>query len=264
MSDLKGKDRLIVALDMNSHEQALDLVDHLDNVSFFKIGWGLLLGGDILKLLRQLQEKRTRLGGVFVDLKLSGDIGATVASFVRACLPLNVKFLTLVESVPLAITLETVRVAVRERGDATFPQLLMVPCLSSLDMSDLRASGEPGEFEDINSYIVRRARIMLDAGCNGLIVSGDAIRVCRETFGTDVTLVSPGIRPAGTSTDDHKRLTTPTDAIRMGSDYLVVGRPICNAPNPRAAAARIIEEIDEALAQYPNAEHNPDPIHAAG
>lgn len=90
---------------------------------------------------------------------------------------------------------------------------------------------------------------MLAAGCDGLIVSGDAIGACRRAFGRDVTLVSPGIRPHWAEADDHQRLTTPAVAIRLGADYLVVGRPIRKAQNPRAAAQRIIDEIEEELGQ---------------
>ena len=88
---------------------------------------------------------------------------------------------------------------------------------------------------------------MLGAGCDGLIVSGAAIGACRAAFGPDVTLVSPGIRPAWSGADDHLRLTTPADAIRLGADYLVVGRPIRSAVDPREAAQRVIDEIDDEL-----------------
>ena len=87
---------------------------------------------------------------------------------------------------------------------------------------------------------------MLDRGCDGLIVSGDAIKACRERF-PDADIVSPGIRPAGASVSDHKRSATPGEAIRLGADYLVVGRPVLNAESPRAAAQKIIDEIDAAL-----------------
>ena len=87
---------------------------------------------------------------------------------------------------------------------------------------------------------------MLGYGCDGLIVSGDAIGACRERFGDSCTIVSPGIRPEGMSSDDHKRFTTPTEAIRLGADYLVVGRPITQAQDPKSAAQNIIDEIERA------------------
>ena len=93
--------------------------------------------------------------------------------------------------------------------------------------------------------ILKRARAALTAGCDGIIASGHAIRLCREAFPAAV-IVSPGIRPSGASTDDHKRSTTPAEAVRAGADYLVVGRPILKDPHPRDAAARIINEINTA------------------
>jgi orotidine-5'-phosphate decarboxylase len=244
MLDLKGKDRLIVALDVPTAKEAFAMVDKLDNVSFFKVGLQLLMAGDLLGFLSRLQDRRSSTGGVFVDLKLSGDIGNTITKFVEACAELNVKFLTLVESVPLAITLDTLKVAKRARGVAGEPKLLMVPFLSSLDAADLNEGGQQG---DVETYIVDRSRKMIEAGCDGLIVSGQAIKRCRQEFPNTV-IVSPGIRPASASQDDHKRSTTPGEAIKLGSDYLVVGRPILKDPNPRDAAERIIDEIDAALA----------------
>jgi orotidine-5'-phosphate decarboxylase len=243
VEQLSGKERLIVALDVPTHERALQLVDQLDNVSFFKVGLELLIAGDLRGLLHQLQERRQQVGGVFVDLKLSGDIGNTMASLIRQLQPLNVKFFTLVESVPLAITLNSIKAARAARGTAPAPQLLMVPCLSSMDEEDLRASGI---YLDLDSYIVQRAKVMIDAGCDGLIVSGQAIRSCRAALPSAV-IVSPGIRPAWAPPDDHKRLTTPREAISLGADYLVVGRPVTRVPDPREAAQHIIDEIDATL-----------------
>ena len=244
MKKLSGKDRLIVALDVPTHAEALAVVDRLDNVSFFKVGIELLMAGDVLGVIRRLQEKRGRAGGVFVDLKLAGDIGNTIAAFIRSCRAANVRFVTLVEAVPQAITASTLHAAKAARGDADTPRLLMVPLLSSLDAGDLKQSGVVG---DLDAYIVRRAKVMLDLGCDGLIVSGNAIAACRAAF-PSIDIVSPGIRPAwASSAGGHKRQTTPGDAIRMGSDYLVVGRPILQDQNPRAAAQRVIDEIDAAL-----------------
>ena len=242
-TDLLGKDRLIVALDVPTHEQAFKLVEKLDNVSFFKVGLQLFMAGDILGFIRELQSRRSSQGGVFVDLKLSGDIGNTIIGLVEGCLALNVKFITLVESVPSSITIRTLQVARQARGEARDPRLLMVPLLSSLNADDLRAAGIQ---DDSTDYILARGRAMLDHGCDGLIVSGEAIKACRANFpGRDI--VSPGIRPTWATADDHKRFTTPSQAIRFGADYLVVGRPICNDNDPRTAAQKIIDEIDEAL-----------------
>ena len=242
-TDLLGKDRLIVALDVPTHEQAFGLVERLDNVSFFKVGLQLFMAGDILGFIRELQKRRTSQGGVFVDLKLSGDIGNTITRLVEGCIDLNVKFITLVESVPEAMTVRTLQAARKARKNARDPRLLMVPLLSSLNANDLRAAGIQ---DDSTAYILARGRAMLDHGCDGLIVSGKAIKACRARFPSG-DIVSPGIRPTWATANDHKRFTTPSQAIRFGADYLVVGRPIYNDSDPKVAAQKIIDEIDEAL-----------------
>ena len=243
-ANLSGKDRLIVALDVSAHEEALRLVEKLDNVSFFKVGLELFLAGDLLGFIKELQERRSGEGGVFVDLKLSGDIGNTIAGFIESCMALNVRFVTLTESMPYVMTARTMETALKTRGVAEHPKLLMVPLLSSLSDDDLRSEGITGT--DSTQYIIERGEKLLNKGCDGLIVSGDAIRTCRERF-PNADIVSPGIRPGWAASDDHKRITTPADAIRMGSDYLVVGRPITKSDDPFGAAKAIIDEMDEAL-----------------
>jgi orotidine-5'-phosphate decarboxylase len=250
VQQLSGKDRLIVALDVPTHAQAFELVNQLNNVSFFKIGLELFMAGDVLGFIKKLQDQRAADGGVFVDLKLAGDIPDSIAALVEACMALNVRFIRLVESVPLAITLQTLRAAKAARGSARDPKLLMVPLLSSLNTEDLR---EVGIETDLDTYILGRGLAMVDHGCDGLIVSGDAIKGCRDAFGPNVALVSPGIRPLwASSIGSHKRYTTPEQAIRLGADYLVVGKPITQNSDPRGAAERIIEEIDSALQEMKN------------
>ena len=137
MTDLTGKDRLIVALDVSTHERAFELVDKLDNVSFFKVGLQLFLTGDVLGFIQRLQERRAGEGGVFVDLKLSGDIGNTITKLVEGCMALNVNFITFVESVPRAITVTTLQAARNARGPARDPRTVSVPAPSE----DVRWSG---------------------------------------------------------------------------------------------------------------------------
>jgi orotidine-5'-phosphate decarboxylase len=236
VADLRGKDRIIVALDVPTVDEALASVERLDNISFFKVGLQLFMTGGLPDLLHALRTKR-----VFVDLKLPGDISNTIAAVIDACVSMNVELLTLSESMPLP-AIRAARAA-RAARNSSHPKFLTVPVLSSLDASDLPAAagGENG----VEAVIVKRAQAALDAGCDGIIASGDAIQVCRRAFPSTL-IVSPGIRPSGASTDDHKRHTTPAEAIRLGADYLVIGRPILQAPDPRAAAQRIIEEIDRA------------------
>ena len=236
MADLRGKDRIIVALDVPTVDEALASVERLDNISFFKVGLQLFMTGGLPDLLHALRTRR-----VFVDLKLPGDISNTIAAVIDACVNMNVELLTLSESRPLP-AIRAARAA-RSARNSSHPKFLTVPVLSSLDASDLPA-GAGGE-NGVETVIVKRAQAALDAGCDGIIASGDAIQVCRRAFPSTL-IVSPGIRPSGASTDDHKRHTTPAEAIRLGADYLVIGRPILKAPDPRAAAQRIIEEIDQA------------------
>lgn len=241
---LSGKERLIVALDVPTHDEAVRLVRLLEDVSFFKIGLQLFLTGQVLDLIRTLREDRD--GKVFLDIKWGGDIGNTAGEFMQACIASRiVKFITLIEASDVRITQQTISagLAARHSANVEFPHFLMVPYLSSLDSSDLEQTLQRA---DVNSYILERGKAMLDLGCDGLIVSGDAIQLCRDKF-PSIDIVSPGVRPAWASHDDHKRFTTPSQAIRMGADYLVVGRPIIKAGDPRAAAQRIISEIDQEL-----------------
>ena len=215
-------------------------MDKLQNVSFFKIGLRLFLAGDLYGLVRRIQEQRS--GGIFIDLKMAGDISNTIADFVEHAAELGIRFVTLAESRDDVFTRHSLAAGRKARGTGPFPQFLMVPLLSSLSPANF---GRPELSAE--EYIVDRGGELLAAGCDGLIVSGAAIGACRAAFGPDVTLVSPGIRPEWSGADDHLRLTTPGDAIRLGADYLVVGRPIRSASDPREAAQRVIDEIDHQL-----------------
>jgi orotidine-5'-phosphate decarboxylase len=240
---VEGRDRLIVALDVPTVDEAIRLVDVLDNVSFFKVGWQLFMAGvtagNLDRLIAKLNELRR---GIFIDLKVPADIANTLTEAMKQLAGSQVKFLTLNEHMPL----ETIRAARAARGDKPNPKLLMVPYLSSLDGAQDLETIYGRKPEDFDTFLLARAKAALDAGCEGLIASGQAIALFREHFPT-TTLVSPAIRPAGASHDDHKRFTTPTQAIKLGSDYLVVGRPVVKAENPRLAAGRIIEEMEEAF-----------------
>ena len=231
-----ARERLIVALDVPSRDLALAMVDDLgDAVSFYKVGLELLMSGDLQEVVRRIgRDKR-----VFVDLKLPSDIPETVRRAVVATAKLGAKFLTLSHSASAA----TIEAARRGRGEGATPELLFVPVLSSVDAGDVewqrQQQGAPGEFR---ADMVRRATDAARAGVDGFIVSGQEIGVLRQAF-PRATLVSPGIRPAGAAQDDHKRSCTPAEAIRLGADFLVVGRPIRDAANRRDAAARIVDEI---------------------
>lgn len=247
MQDLRGKDRLIVALDVDSVKLASDLVDELTNVHFFKIGWRLLMAGLRAKTLGDFWDSLARNHKeLFIDLKLP-DIGNTVADVVKDLREdEHVHFLTLHENMALS----DIALARKARGESKTPKLLTVPFVSSMDESDYQqvAAAAAASGVTLNQWILTKARLALDAGCDGIIASGDAIRLCRAEWAksTGVLIVSPGIRPAGAATNDHKRFTTPSEAIRLGADYLVVGRPILGAPNRIKAAQEIIDEIEDA------------------
>jgi orotidine-5'-phosphate decarboxylase len=189
-------------------------------------------------LLESLRGKR-----VFVDLKVPGDISNTISAVIDVCFEHGVTFLTLSDSMPSPAIRAAAAARNAHRGFDL--KLLTVPLVSSLDASDLAET--TGTTSDLETYVLTRAKRAIDAGCDGVIASGDAIQWCRTAFPLPTVIVSPGIRPAGAAADDQKRHTTPAEAIRRGADYLVVGRPILRASDPRAAAAGIIEEIDAAL-----------------
>ena len=229
--------RLIVALDVDGRGPALRLVDRLgDAVSFYKVGWQLFIGAGF-PLVRELKDRGKR---IFLDLKMD-DIEATVRAAV-ANMKENADFLT------IHGTAATVRAARAGRGSRAHPRFLMVTALSSIDSQDLRSSFANPAL-DVDDYATAKAADALDAGCDGLIASGTSIRRLRAAFpDRGFVVVAPGIRPEGEGTDDHKRSLTPTEAVRDGADYLVVGRPVRNAPDPAASAARIADGIARGLA----------------
>jgi orotidine-5'-phosphate decarboxylase len=238
---IPAAERLIVALDVPTVDAALRAVEQLDNVSFFKVGLQLFLTGGLPTLLQSLRGKR-----VFVDLKVPGDISNTIGAVIDLCIDHGVTFLTLSESMPRAAI--RAAAAARNTRDRAEPKLLTVPYLSSLGADDLAETIGAGD--DLETYVVTRAKAAIDAGCDGVIASGQAIHWCRTAFPHPTLIVSPGIRPVGATSDDQKRHTTPAEAIRLGADYLVVGRPILRAADPRDAAERVIREIDAALSTH--------------
>jgi orotidine-5'-phosphate decarboxylase len=235
MTDLRAKDRLIVALDVPTPDEAYTLVRELEGVvSFYKVGLELLMGGGMREILTTLIKQHQ----VFVDLKLPGDISETIRRVVNLAATLGVRFLTLSASADEA----TVRAAVEGRGASDYPRLLFVSYLSGLDSTDFAQMTGSTE-SNFEQHLLARSDKAIKAGCDGLIASGTAIRLLRDRH-PGAIIVSPAIRMPGEPSDDHKRLSTPEEAMKMGADYLVVGRPIRNAPDRRGAALRFIEEIE--------------------
>ncbi len=229
-----AKDRLIVALDLPSVASAEAMIDRLgDSVTFYKIGYQLGYAGG-LALAKQLAGSGKK---VFLDLKLH-DIGNTVARGVESVAGLGATFLT-VHAYP-----QTMKAAVEARA-GTGLKILAVTVLTSYDEADLQAAGYRLNVSDL---VEARARQALALGVDGLVSSPEEAAALRTIVGDRMRLVTPGIRPAGSATGDQKRIMTPARAIAAGADYLVVGRPVMEAADPKAAAEAIQTEIAQALA----------------
>jgi len=226
---LAARDRLIVALDTPDAGEARRLVERIgEGVIFYKVGMELAYGGG-LELVPELVQAGKQ---VFLDLKLH-DIPNTVERATAQAARLGARFLT-VHAYP-----QTMRAAVAgAKGSGT--QILAVTVLTSSDDADLsEACYRFGVVETVR----RRADQAHELGVEGLVASAAEAALIRQTVGQAMLLVTPGIRPAAAAAGDQKRVATPAEAIRNGADYLVVGRPITQAPDPRAAAEAIIAEI---------------------
>jgi orotidine-5'-phosphate decarboxylase len=232
-ANIAPKDRLIVALDLPGVAQAEAMIAKLgDSVSFYKIGYQLGYAGG-LPLVRQLSDRGKK---VFVDLKLH-DIGNTVARGVESVAKLGATFLT-VHAYP-----QTMKAAVEARAGSSL-KILAVTVLTSYDDGDLHAAGYRLSVADLVEARAQQAQVL---GVDGLVCSPEEAAALRKIVGHRMNLVTPGIRPAGAATGDQKRIMTPARAISAGTDYLVVGRPITEAADPRAAADAIQAEIAQAL-----------------
>ena len=228
---LDPRQRLIVALDLSSVEAAQAMVERLgDAVVFYKIGYQLAFAGG-LAYAPVLADAGKR---VFLDLKLH-DIGNTVAEGVKSVAGLGASFLT-VHAYP-----QTMHAAVAARQGGL--RILAVTVLTSYDDADLAASGYDFTVPEL---VAERAAQARDIGVDGLVCSAAEAANLRPIVGAGLALVTPGIRPAGAAAGDQKRIATPALAIGAGADYLVVGRPIIGAADPKAAAEAIVEEISQA------------------
>jgi orotidine-5'-phosphate decarboxylase len=231
-SPVTARDRLIVALDVATRAEAEGLVEHIgDAASFYKIGYRLAFAGGL-----PLAQDLVRAGNkVFLDLKLH-DIGNTVQEGVESIARLGATFLT-VHAYP-----QTMRAAVAGRGGADL-KILAVTVLTSWNDADLTETGYPGTVGDLVGARAAQAR---DIGVDGVVCAAPEAARVRGLVGPDRLIVTPGIRPAGSSVGDQKRVVTPAAAIRSGVDHVVVGRPITHAADPRAAAQAIVREIEQA------------------
>jgi len=218
------EDRLIFALDVPTADEARRLVATLkEAVRFYKVGLELFLGAGFALVDWLLEQDKQ----VFLDLKLY-DIPETVARAVRQIRERSITFTT------VHYDRRVLEAACREKGDL---QILAVTVLTSLDQEGLR---DLGIMTDVHDLVLARARRALETGCAGVIASGQEARSLKESLGEELTIVTPGIRPGEhRAADDQKRVVTVEDAIRNGSDYLVIGRPIRDAADPYEAALHI-------------------------
>jgi orotidine-5'-phosphate decarboxylase len=231
---LEPRDRLILALDVPTVAAAQALVERVGNsVGIYKIGYQLAYAGGL-----PFAETLARAGKrVFLDLKLH-DIGNTVAKGVESVARMGASFLT-VHAFP-----QTMKAAVEAKAGSNL-KILAVTVLTSYDDADLAAAG----YElSVGELVAARAEQARDIGVDGIVCSAEEAAVLRPIIGAGMALVTPGIRPAGAATGDQKRIMTPTAAIAAGADYLVVGRPIVDAADPKAAADAIVAEIAQARA----------------
>lgn len=225
-------DRLIVALDVPNIVQGMQIAQALgDAVSFYKIGLGMLTGGG-LALANELKQEHGKR--IFLDMKFF-DIGATVEAAVRGIAQYDLDFLT-VHGDPQVVR------AAKQGAAGTNLKILGVTILTSLDRADLDANLiKPG---DIAQITLERANNALEAGADGVIASPQEAAMIRTLSIADGRLiVTPGVRPTGSPSDDQKRIATPAQAIHAGADHIVVGRPIWQHANPRLAAQTLLREM---------------------
>ena len=229
MRPLSPQDRLILALDIANPEVARQVVEETaESVGVYKIGLELIYAGG-LELAQDLVDAGLK---VFLDAKLL-DIDNTVAGAVRSIVERGVQFATL-HAYP-----KTMAAAVAARGDADLA-LLAVTVLTSMDDADLAAAGYSGGAGDL---VRARAMQAKQAGVDGIVCSPlEAARI-RAAVGPGTLIVTPGVRPAGATAGDQKRVATPAAAIKAGADFIVVGRPILEAADRGEAARAIVAEI---------------------
>ena len=236
----QAKDYIIFPLDIPSVKTAKQYVEILaESVGMFKIGLELFIrsGPEIIDFI-----KTTGSASVFLDLKLH-DIPTTVLRAMESIADLGVAFAT----VHCGETQRMLEAAVT--GSKGKVGVLGVTVLTSILSEDVRTAGYRKEFsDDMAQLVMKRALMAKDAGCRGVVCSGLEVEMIKENLGKDFIAVTPGIRPVWDEKgDDQRRITTPARAIQSGSDYIVVGRPIRDAKNPKAAAVRIAGEIATVL-----------------
>ena len=223
-------EKIIIALDVPSEREALELVDQLrERIAFFKVGLQLYTAAGP-EIVRAIHERAAK---VFLDLKLH-DIPNTVGRAVKAARELGAAMLT----IHLSGGREMVRAAIAARNAGML--ILGVTVLTSADDQALR---DTGIADNIDDQVLRLATLGVECGVSGVVSSPHEIKMLRGKFGGRIKIVVPGTRPSWSEPGDQKRVMTPRAAIHAGADYVVIGRPIIADPNPQAALTKILEEI---------------------
>jgi orotidine-5'-phosphate decarboxylase len=226
-------DRIIVALDVPAVTTAFDLVDRLgDAVSFYKVGSALFTRGgpDVVRELK-LRNKR-----VFLDLKYH-DIPNTVARAVEAAAALDVDMLTV-----HATGGATMVRAAREAAGETGPRILAVSILTSFGIDDAEQVWGK-QLNSLREEVARLASLAAESGADGVVASPLEVEAIKRRHGANFLVVTPGIRLPGSDTGDQVRTATPGEAVRAGADYVVVGRPVIEAPDPKTVVTQMHEDI---------------------
>lgn len=231
------KKRIIIALDVKGKDEALALVSQLKEAEVFKVGLELFTaeGPALFKKMKVLRKR------IFLDLKLH-DIPNTVAGAVRSAVRHAVQMMTLHASGGLEMMARAVEAAADEASQqkSARPVLLAVTVLTSLKAEQLQEIGIPSQSGD---QVLRLAQLAKKAGVDGVVCSPKEIGLIKKEFGSELLIVTPGIRPDWAAAQDQKRITTPREAFEAGADYIVVGRPITEAASPAEAFLRIADEL---------------------
>lgn len=235
---MKNKERLIVALDVDTRAKALTLVEKLKkDIKIFKIGSELFTscGPGIV------EDVRNKGCEVFLDLKFH-DIPSTVAKSAAAAVRLGV-FLFNVHALGGPDMMKKAASKVTEEArilKINKPKIIAVTMLTSMDENNLKKIGID---DNMGNQVLRLAILARDSGLDGVVASPSEVKLIREKIGEDFLVVTPGVRPSWAAKDDQKRITTPKEAIDSGANFIVIGRPIIEAPDPLSAARKILEEI---------------------
>jgi len=235
------REKLIVALDVKSFDEAKRIVDILyPHVKIFKVGSKLFTscGPEIIKAIHK------KGGEVFLDLKFH-DIPNTVSGSVESAAQLGVFMLTVHTLGGSLMLKEAAESAMRSarKFNTRKVKIVGVTVLTSMDNKDLRGVGIS---RDLKKEVISLAKLAKKQGLDGIVASAAEAKHIRKVTGKNFIIITPGIRPSGAAKDDQKRIVTPKDAIRNGASYIVVGRPIIEAKNPRAATIGILKEIEDA------------------